>query len=181
MTIACLLRVFYVNLRILIFVICIEQGPECCSDTAISFHYMSGNNMYLMEYVIYHLKPFGILTGLSDLKQAGFLKRLPAVDPAIVRSLKLPHLQSQQLEKKQQPPAQVSIAPGVAAKGADPAAPAPPAIAAAAAPPVAWKPTRRSGCDVILLCVLIPFSTSLARTLLRYDSLCDLLCNLRSD
>jgi hypothetical protein len=32
----------------------------CCSDTAISFHNVSPSQMYILEYFIYLLRPYGI-------------------------------------------------------------------------------------------------------------------------
>lgn len=46
--------------RFNIIVLISFQGLECCSDSLISVHYVTPANMYLFEYLIYHVKPFGL-------------------------------------------------------------------------------------------------------------------------
>lgn len=37
-----------------------DLGMECCSDLSVSFHYMEPVDMYVYEFLLYHMWPYGI-------------------------------------------------------------------------------------------------------------------------
>ncbi|XP_071504775.1 glycoprotein-N-acetylgalactosamine 3-beta-galactosyltransferase 1-like [Diadema antillarum] len=44
---------------------------DCCRDYPVSFHKVSPNGLYMMEYAVYHMRPFGIGTYMCPALQDG--------------------------------------------------------------------------------------------------------------
>lgn len=36
------------------------QGPDCCSNTLVSFHYITHSQMHVMDFLLYRVRPHGI-------------------------------------------------------------------------------------------------------------------------
>jgi glycoprotein-N-acetylgalactosamine 3-beta-galactosyltransferase len=41
-------------------------GLDCCSDTSIGFHYVTPEEMYILDYLIYRVHPFAVAKNLTE-------------------------------------------------------------------------------------------------------------------
>jgi len=66
----------------------VSQGVESISDYAITFHYASVKQLYNLEFYVYHLRPYGVVSGLQKLNKDN--RRItPVPSPSIKTSV--PH------------------------------------------------------------------------------------------
>nr|XP_027228239.1 glycoprotein-N-acetylgalactosamine 3-beta-galactosyltransferase 1-like [Penaeus vannamei] len=43
----------------------VTTGLNCCSDTAVTFHDLSASDLYMFDYLIYELRPYGAMNNVK--------------------------------------------------------------------------------------------------------------------
>ncbi|XP_047476977.1 glycoprotein-N-acetylgalactosamine 3-beta-galactosyltransferase 1-like [Penaeus chinensis] len=43
----------------------VTTGLNCCSDTAVTFHDLSARDMYMFDYLLYELRPYGVMKNVK--------------------------------------------------------------------------------------------------------------------
>ena len=76
------------------------QGVEWISDYPVSFHYVTPDEMYDMEYFVYHLSAYGIVNGIQDLNGHPVQPKLTSA--SISFTTRRPQGQQQQQQQQQQ-------------------------------------------------------------------------------
>ncbi|XP_059178832.1 glycoprotein-N-acetylgalactosamine 3-beta-galactosyltransferase 1-B-like isoform X1 [Physella acuta] len=57
----------------------VRKGVDGLSDYTVSFHHVTPADMYMLEFFIYHLRPYGIPIQLQELNNKTFLSKLESV------------------------------------------------------------------------------------------------------
>ncbi|VDN96959.1 unnamed protein product [Rodentolepis nana] len=52
----------------------VKTGLDCCSDHTVSFHYISPFEMYVLEFLVYHVYPYGITRDVSQYEKVKHLQ-----------------------------------------------------------------------------------------------------------
>lgn len=81
-----------------------KQGADSISDYAITFHYVSVQDMYDLEFFVYHLRPYGIQNGLQDLNvkrddRDKYLRPQQVLLPPALKNLLLKNRKENEIER----------------------------------------------------------------------------------
>ncbi|XP_077978998.1 uncharacterized protein LOC144434421 [Glandiceps talaboti] len=57
-----------------------KKGPECCYEYAITYHNVNHHMLYILEHLVYHLRPYGVGVTLDPCKAEEGQKQIPQTE-----------------------------------------------------------------------------------------------------